>query len=726
MPYGQEGQQATVYQLVSGTDLRALKVFKPRFRLPALVTLSSNLLPFVQLPGLQACRRIVLRAFQHAELLQRHPDLTYAVLMPWIDGPTWLEVLLAKQVLSPTQSLCLARSLAIALTTMEERGLAHCDLSGPNVMLPALAGPEQEKASAIELVDVEQFYGPGLTRPQILIGGSAGYAYRTAEEGHWSSEADRFAGAVLLAEILGWSDPRVRAAAWGESYFEPDEMQQSCNRYHLLTSVVANSWGEGLSQLYQRAWWSETLADCATFGEWLVALPSETVCVSPQEPSEVLIPSPPERVGEPEEAASLSPERDPLEEKEQEAVALERAEKWKEAAEAYRWLLTQAPRHERSCRWRIAWDRCQKEIELAVLFDDGLAYYFRGKWGSARELLGEALRRQPDYRRKGQRAETLLQRMQEIESPEEGPVQWRRWTVPGAAGLLVISVLVVVLLWPSRLIDPPVPTATFTTTLTYALTSTPSITVMPTPTHIATPKPTATSKPTATRTPTAAHTQTPSRTPRPSATPTPTMDADPTIYDNFDDPRFDDSYNFYLWQRNAGSAADIRQQGGVLVLSHVPQTSRDTTGLTVQRTFLAGELSYFESEIMLQEASTSGNVHMHLSSDELGWWTQCNIHRYSSIDVWARCIATTWPTNQGFDYQTEPIETKMGAWHKVRIVIAPDTFELKFYIDGQYVGSHTPKESAQLKKSGLKLSVECWSQDGPIVGQVDNVRIVTE
>jgi hypothetical protein len=30
MPYGQEGRQGTVYQLVAAADRRALKVFKPR------------------------------------------------------------------------------------------------------------------------------------------------------------------------------------------------------------------------------------------------------------------------------------------------------------------------------------------------------------------------------------------------------------------------------------------------------------------------------------------------------------------------------------------------------------------------------------------------------------------------------------------------------------------------------------------------------------------------
>lgn len=83
MPYGQEGRQAVVYQLLSPDGRWALKVFKVRFRAPTLVSLSERLQAFAGLPALQVCRRTVLTPHRHTALLQAHPDLTYAVLMPW-------------------------------------------------------------------------------------------------------------------------------------------------------------------------------------------------------------------------------------------------------------------------------------------------------------------------------------------------------------------------------------------------------------------------------------------------------------------------------------------------------------------------------------------------------------------------------------------------------------------------------------------------------------------
>jgi hypothetical protein len=285
IPYGQEGRAGIVYCLErsplpsgEGPGVRAaLKVFKSRFRTPALVALSARLNEYAQLPGLRACERTVLTPENHPDLLRREPDLTYAVLMPWIEGPTWFDILQEKRPLTPAQSLALASSLTRILTTLEQQGLAHCDLSAPNVLLPALVNPQA--ASAVELVDVEQMYGPGLPRPESLSSGTAGYAPAHPTDALWSPNGDRFAGAILLAEMLGWCDENVRQAAWGESYFDPAEIQQDGERYRVLHRALEAHWGKPVADLFERAWRSETLADCPTFGEWQLALPKTVVSV---------------------------------------------------------------------------------------------------------------------------------------------------------------------------------------------------------------------------------------------------------------------------------------------------------------------------------------------------------------------------------------------------------------------------------------------------------------
>jgi len=127
----------------------------------------------------------------------------------------------------------------------------------------------------VELVDLEGLYAPGMTRPQELSSGSAGYAHKQAAGGLWGPEADRFAGAVLLAEMLGWCDPLVVQAAWGESYFDPAEMQQETPHYRTLVAALERHWGSSVARLLERAWHSDSLLDCPTFGEWMVVLPEK-------------------------------------------------------------------------------------------------------------------------------------------------------------------------------------------------------------------------------------------------------------------------------------------------------------------------------------------------------------------------------------------------------------------------------------------------------------------
>jgi hypothetical protein len=286
-PYGQEGRAGIVYclQNPATASKAALKVFKPRFRTPALVSQAEKLAAFADLPGLTVCRRTVLTRAQNADLLRQHPDLIYAVLMPWIEGPTWTEVMLEKRPLTPQRALDLARALAEVLESMEVHGLAPLRPLRPE-RPPAYAGgtdgrpPTADRLPPTLRSRIGGRRGPLRPRPA-APGGPAQRLLRLRPphrpRGPVGPTADRFAGAVLLAEMLGWCDPQVVQAAWGESYFDPQEMQQDTPRYRTLMAALERRWGSNVARLFERAWRSDSLLDCPTFGEWLVALPEQPV-----------------------------------------------------------------------------------------------------------------------------------------------------------------------------------------------------------------------------------------------------------------------------------------------------------------------------------------------------------------------------------------------------------------------------------------------------------------
>ncbi len=281
MPYGQTGRRGTVYQLADPDGkLYALKVFTHSFRIPRNAEGAEKLRPFASLPGLQVCARIALPP-QSADLPQtRAAELDYAVLMPWMAGTTWQEIMLEQRVITNEQSYALARTLAHILATMETQHLAHGDLSAPNLLV-TLDPP------SVTLVDVEDLYSPGLSRPEKLPGGSPGYAHRTAAQGLWGPNTDRFAGAVLLAEMLSWCDERIRHVSCREKYFDPKEMQEDGERFQVLLGVLRERYSIEIAEAFERAWYSDTVEDCPTLTGWeqLLKAPFDAPKKLPDEPS---------------------------------------------------------------------------------------------------------------------------------------------------------------------------------------------------------------------------------------------------------------------------------------------------------------------------------------------------------------------------------------------------------------------------------------------------------
>ena len=280
VPYGQEGRQGTVYLLHTedGKAKKAMKVFRSKFVNPSMAFQTQQIAKYKGMSGLSACDRFMITPQNNTQLLSMQADLLYAVVMNWVEGPTWMDLLLNKQHLTKKQSYSAAYALAHTLAAMEQRGLAHCDLSAPNLILPMFDKSKSEikPIDYVQLIDLEQMYASHLVRPEYIPTGSPGYApqYITSkmQAALWNANSDRFAGAVLLMEMLGACTETFFDNIWGESYFDPAELQVDCSRYYKLIQAVRATWGEALVSLFTRAWESEDFSQCPTFGEWLLGI----------------------------------------------------------------------------------------------------------------------------------------------------------------------------------------------------------------------------------------------------------------------------------------------------------------------------------------------------------------------------------------------------------------------------------------------------------------------
>lgn len=274
MVHSMEGGKAFVYHLrergaVSGIPAEfALKVMRKSHVDPGLIAVCQRLEPLHAWKGLRVCKRTCIHPANAPDLIRVSSDLAYSMLMPWINGISWLEILNDQRILpSPEAALSLAKRLAEILVQLERHGLAHCDISSSNLILDARDGSPQ-------LIDVEDLCGPGFSAPPGIPLGTAGYQHRASSgpRGQWRPDGDRFAGAVLLCEILAWADPSALAARYGESFFEPTELQDPASpRFPVLAQAVGAQW-PAARLLLERVWSSKDLADCPRLDEWVQAL----------------------------------------------------------------------------------------------------------------------------------------------------------------------------------------------------------------------------------------------------------------------------------------------------------------------------------------------------------------------------------------------------------------------------------------------------------------------
>ena len=261
--WGQEGRRGVVYRIEDNRDGEAfaLKVFRPAHRRLELIDAAAALTGYSKLPGMRVAEQIVLTRADFDVLIDKYEDLEYAMVMPWIEGATWFDHLNEKRSLTLKESRLLAIHLARILSRLESKGLAHCDLSSANVIIAS-------SLTELDLVDVEDFFGPEMPEPHSLPAGSQGYQHETSSNGgQWNALGDRFAGALLISEMLGWAHPAVRTRCYSESYFDPQEMQQNTTLFRVLRGVLRIH-DNRLAKLFEQAWRSSKLEDCPSLKTW--------------------------------------------------------------------------------------------------------------------------------------------------------------------------------------------------------------------------------------------------------------------------------------------------------------------------------------------------------------------------------------------------------------------------------------------------------------------------
>lgn len=267
--YAELGRKATVYRMINKQGIYyALKVFHPEFRDKNLILISELLKKYQDLPGMELANRFVITSSNSPDLIKRHPDLEFAMLMPWIDKDVWINYFGDKH---PTKFSYLksnfirtASNFAQVLFELEKNELAHTDISGSNVLLNL-------KDASITLVGLENMFGKDFPEPSYRSFGSGGYRHpkhHLSKSGLWCAAGDRFAGAMLICELLLWHDQKIREASANEQFFSQDEIGEETQRLRLFLSGLENL-NPILAELFLRIWYSKDLESCPKIAQWV-------------------------------------------------------------------------------------------------------------------------------------------------------------------------------------------------------------------------------------------------------------------------------------------------------------------------------------------------------------------------------------------------------------------------------------------------------------------------
>lgn len=268
-------------ELSAGGSEYALKVMSTKRRGPQLVEICELLRSLRSVTGLESCDRLCLTRDLCLDTIQRYPDLEYAIVMPWSGGTTWSdahaeqgEEYRSAQDRSPKagdlsrwRCLQLATRLAEVLAMLERQQMAHCNLGPEKIMLSL-----DPLVPLVELVGLEGVYSAHLESRKDLKDSVP--EYRHPNETQPGPASDRFAGALLIAEILSWYDDEIKSLFLyqSDSLFTVDELGQTTNpKFEAVTGRVKSHHAD-LAELLQRAWESKTPDEAPAMVVWLEAL----------------------------------------------------------------------------------------------------------------------------------------------------------------------------------------------------------------------------------------------------------------------------------------------------------------------------------------------------------------------------------------------------------------------------------------------------------------------
>ena len=210
---------------------------------------------------------------------------------------------------------------------------------------------------------------------------------------------------------------------------------------------------------------------------------------------------------------------------------------------------------------------------------------------------------------------------------------------------------------------------------------------------------------------------------------------DLALYDDFNDPTYDGSYNPNLWYFEGSDFYDVMQDNGAMVFSNSTSPGPGSGVLTIRQPGLRTieQIQEFEADLKISSDYSGGfaSVLIQILIDDInghGWWTQCTLHGSdNSVQPFFVCDVFTFnETDLFLEYKTTGIALSYDTWYTAKIEVDPQTAQFNYYLNGNLVGSYIPNDaSGLLTASNLEPRISVWNDasDTYATRYIDNVSI---
>jgi len=187
------------------------------------------------------------------------------VLMPRVPGNPWTDLLEnlnggGTTRLDRRRRFLVAVRLALATAAAEEVSVSHRDFSGGNIHVEVMA-------ARIHLIDWDSAFVPNAPFQPNTVLGTEGYMapWLSNAKDSWSTTADRFALAVMIAEVLtidqGWQ------LSGDGALFGQDEIGTDGRGFQRTWRALRAIDGN-LAGRFEQAWKADAFAECPSPFEW--------------------------------------------------------------------------------------------------------------------------------------------------------------------------------------------------------------------------------------------------------------------------------------------------------------------------------------------------------------------------------------------------------------------------------------------------------------------------